>query len=119
MPFSCTETARGLLDSILHRVSTHEWWVHAATIMPDHAHLVLSFQREVAAVKSLRNWRHWTARAFGFRWQRDFFEHRLRSEESLEEKINYLLQNPVRAGLVEEWSEWPFTILPARMGHDL
>jgi putative transposase len=116
MPFSRTETARGLLDSILHRISTQEWWVHAATIMPDHAHLVLSFPGEVVVVKGLRNWRHWTARTFGFRWQRDFFEHRLRSDESLEEKIDYVLQNPVRAGLVREWSAWPFTVLPSGLG---
>jgi hypothetical protein len=54
----------------------------------------------------------WTARAHGFDWQRDFFEHRLRHDESLQEKIQYVLENPVRAALVEDWWDWPFTILP-------
>jgi hypothetical protein len=36
MPFASPETARGIRDSILHRVNSRIWWVHAATIMPDH-----------------------------------------------------------------------------------
>jgi len=36
----------------------------------------------------------------GIKWQRDFFEHRLRSDESWREKADYILANPVRKGLV-------------------
>jgi hypothetical protein len=42
--------------------------------------------------------------------QRNFFEHRLRSEESVQEKAAYILQNPVRAGLVAEGCAWLFTL---------
>ena len=41
-PFFRPETARGLLDSIMHRIEKGEWWVYAATVMPDHVHLVLT-----------------------------------------------------------------------------
>jgi len=41
-------------------------------------------------------------------WQLDFFEHRLRREESLREKADYILANPVRAGLVARSEDWPF-----------
>jgi REP element-mobilizing transposase RayT len=110
-PFSCTETARGLLDSISHRVELEQWRVHAATIMPDHAHLVLGFPEEGVVGKAVRDWKRWTARVLGFRWQRDFFEHRLRHDESFQEKCRYVLENPVRAGLVEDWRDWPYTIV--------
>jgi hypothetical protein len=33
-------------------------------------------------------------------WQEESFDHVLRSNESLSEKVNYICQNPVRAGLV-------------------
>jgi putative transposase len=33
-------------------------------------------------------------------WQREFFDHLLRSSESYGEKWNYVRDNPVRAGLV-------------------
>jgi putative transposase len=110
-PFFRPETARGLLDSITHRIEKGEWWVYAATVMPDHVHLVLSFPEETVITNSLRNWKHWTSQAFEFQWQRDFFEHRLRSDESLQEKLDYVLQNSVRAGLVAEWRDWPFTLV--------
>ena len=101
--------AHGLLDSIVYRVNYGEWWTHAATIMPDHVHFVLSFPEKTLITKSLRNWKHWTAHELGFHWQRDFFEHRLRDNESFVEKLDYVLQNPVRAGLVADWEDWPFT----------
>ena len=48
----------------------------------------------------------------GIKWQRDFFEHRLRSDENWREKADYILANPVRKGLVTEVSQWPFVFLP-------
>jgi hypothetical protein len=32
----------------------------------------------------------------------------LRSSESLDAKIAYILENPVRAGLVSEWQQYPW-----------
>jgi REP element-mobilizing transposase RayT len=110
-PFSRLKTAQGLLDSVVYRVENREWWAHAATVMPDHVHLVLSFSEEALIAKSIRNWKHWMAHEFGFHWQRDFFEHRLRDHESFVQKLDYVLQNPVRAGLVADWNDWPFTIV--------
>jgi len=34
-------------------------------------------------------------------WQRGFFDHLLRSDESYAEKWNYVRENPVRAGLAQ------------------
>jgi len=39
-------------------------------------------------------------------WQPESFDHVLRSSENLDAKIIYLLENPVRAGLVGEWAEY-------------
>src|SRR6266446_4044086 len=41
-------------------------------------------------------------------WQPGFFDHVLRSDESYAEKWNYVKENPVRAGLVQIASEWPY-----------
>ena len=107
-PLACPETAAGLLESILHQMQIRFWYVHAAMIMPDHAHLVLGFPLETDVAKCIRDWKRWTARAHGFDWQRDFFEHRLRHDESLQEKIQYVLENPVRAALVDDWAGLAF-----------
>ena len=41
-------------------------------------------------------------------WQPEFFDHLLRSDESLREKIAYVHNNPVRAGLVKDPKDWPY-----------
>jgi putative transposase len=79
-------------------------------LMPDHLHMLVSFGREYRMVDVIGGWKRYAARQHGIDWQRNFFEHRLRSEESVEEKAAYILQNPVRAGLVAEGCDWPFTL---------
>jgi hypothetical protein len=41
-------------------------------------------------------------------WQREFFDHLLRTPESYERKWRYVLENPVRAGLVVKSEDWPY-----------
>src|SRR5438552_268113 len=51
-------------------------------------------------------------------WQRDFFDHVLRSAESYSQKWDYVCENPVRAGLVTDASEWPFAGEIATISHN-
>jgi REP-associated tyrosine transposase len=41
-------------------------------------------------------------------WQEGFFDHVMRSEESCDEKWEYMRQNPVRAGLCGQPDDWPY-----------
>ena len=81
-------------------------------ITPDHVHLVLSFpimEKKVQTIVS--KWKEWTAKTLKINWQRDFFEQRLRNDESFREKADYILANPVRAGLVERPGDWPYVFI--------
>jgi REP-associated tyrosine transposase len=42
-------------------------------------------------------------------WQRRFFDHVLRSDESYAQKWNYVRDDPVRAGLVTNADDWPYS----------
>ena len=42
-------------------------------------------------------------------WQVSFWDRFLREEESLEEVVLYVLNNPVRKGLVKEWRDYPYS----------
>jgi REP element-mobilizing transposase RayT len=42
-------------------------------------------------------------------WQREFFDHLLRSSESYSEKWNYVRDNPVRSGFVLSADDWPYS----------
>ncbi len=41
-------------------------------------------------------------------WQREYFDRILRSEEDVREKAEYIVNNPVRAGLVESQDQYPW-----------
>ena len=84
-------------------------WLHLLVLMPDHLHAIMSFNRTVGMRKSVREFKKYTARKHGMMWQRDFFDHRLRRDESYNEKAHYIRMNPVRAGLCSSPEEWPYT----------
>jgi len=76
--------------------------------MPDHIHFLVSFPQSDKPIQSIvSKWKEWTAKSLHLRWRRDFFEHRLRAEESIREKADYILDNPVRAGLVNNSEDSP------------
>jgi len=44
----------------------------------------------------------------GSLWQREFFDHLIRSNESYDQKWQYVVENPIRAGLATKASDWPW-----------
>ncbi len=92
--------------------------LRTAVVMPDHTHLLLSPLRDgdgwnfslpqiMHAIKgaSARKINLLLDRR-GPVWQEEFFDHVLRSNDSLTEKADYICQNPVRAGLVGAEGEY-------------
>ncbi|HSI14223.1 MAG TPA: hypothetical protein VK961_19395 [Chthoniobacter sp.] len=101
-----------LAESIERRNESGTWWVHVFAAMPDHCHALISFPQERVMTKVISEWKRWVATQRNIRWQTDFFDHRLRHDESFDEKSRYILQNPVRAGLIQNAEDWPFVWLP-------
>ncbi|PIY07934.1 MAG: hypothetical protein COZ18_14895 [Flexibacter sp. CG_4_10_14_3_um_filter_32_15] len=46
-------------------------------------------------------------------WQTESYDHYVRNDKELENIKHYILENPVKAGIVEKWTEYPFTYLKA------
>ncbi len=99
-----------VLCALQHYVSTSNLSLLRAVIMPDHIHLILRASENAEFAKVISNFKAWVARVCGIEWQRGFFDHRLRDEESYYEKSNYVAMNPVRKGLCENPSDWPFAM---------
>ena len=78
-------------------------------LMPDHLHGIIAFAREPGMKTTVNDWKKYLARNHGVEWQRDFFDHRLRTTAELEEKSDYIKMNPVRCGLCENPEHWPWT----------
>jgi len=83
--------------------------------MPDHVHLLISAsEREsiiefVGEIKSLSTKMAWQHGYSGTIWQRSFYDHFLRKDEDCKMVANYIVHNPVRAGIVEHWQNYPFS----------
>jgi REP element-mobilizing transposase RayT len=82
--------------------------------MPDHVHVIAT---GVSAESDLRafmdGWKqktgHTHKHATSSRlWQGGYFDHILRAEEDRAAVIRYLLENPIRAGLVQELRKYPY-----------
>jgi REP element-mobilizing transposase RayT len=82
--------------------------------MPDHLHMLVVFAPDKEMKKVVSQWKENTAKRIGIQWQRDFFDHRLRKEESVREKADYALNNPIRKGLVTRIEDWPYVWMPER-----
>jgi putative transposase len=89
-----------------------DWAVLAAILMPDHLHLIATpVEDRDAKVGNLsaavKRWMRQELNA-SWHWQRGSFDRLLRRDESLGEKWLYIEENPVRAGLVQCWEDWPY-----------
>ncbi|HWA85813.1 MAG TPA: transposase [Opitutus sp.] len=111
----CTPTvSEKLLRSIRHYHETQRWYVCLWLLMPDHLHALVSCPRQETLAKVIGAWKRFTARDAGTAWQRGFFDHRLRHDESFEEKARYIRLNPVRKALVARPEDWPHFWQPER-----
>ena len=101
----------------LKSLDLHGWAVGSYVIMPDHVHF---FCTDAAGTTPLSRmvgaWKQWSAKEIcpllevePPLWQNEFFDHLIRSGESYSEKWNYVRNNPVRAGLVEDADHWSFS----------
>ena len=88
--------------------------------MLDHVHLILTTKRKpdgwsFSLPEILQGVKSRSARKVnavlgrtGPVWQPESFDHVLRSDESLCKRMDYVCLNPVRAGLVGDWREYPW-----------
>ena len=106
------ETSALALGSARHRHAAGDWFALLFLLMPDHLHALVAFPPHKAMVEVVPLWKGYLARMAGIRWQRGFFDHRLRCAESWEAKALYIRMNPVRAGLIANPENWPYQWQP-------
>ena len=103
----------------LHYSDKKDYGLICYTIMPNHVHLVLHLLEKARGVdKIMQSIKKYYARDSdqilnrkGSFWQSESFDHIVRDEDELNRIINYVIMNPVKAGLVEKWEDWEHTYL--------
>jgi REP element-mobilizing transposase RayT len=106
----------GVGDAVLTAMAyNHEhlvWRCQLCLLMPDHLHAIIAFPAEPGMQTLIKNWKKFVAGKCGVKWQRDFFDYRLRDHHELQEKAEYVLMNPVRKGLCERMEDWVWVYRP-------
>ncbi|HEY9075246.1 MAG TPA: hypothetical protein VIO61_01795 [Anaerolineaceae bacterium] len=111
-----------IVSEALHHRDGKVYDLLAYCIMPTHVHLVCKIFNQVegddpiplqVVMQSLK--RHTALHANrilgrqGAFWHEESYDHVARSWEELERIIWYVITNPVKAGLVENWQDWKWT----------
>ncbi len=108
------------LDAVLHG-HTKKHFLSVCVVMPDHVHLVINplvdhkrscYWSVGELTQVIKGYSAYVInRELGSKgklWQTESFDHVLRRSDSLIQKVDYILQNPVRKGLVARSSEYPW-----------
>ena len=105
-------TSRALFDTARIYHERGRWNLSLFLLMPDHLHALVGIDGRDSLSQLIRDYKRITAKLACVEWQRNFFDHRLRHDESLAEKFAYICQNPVRAGLIINERDWPYVFTP-------
>lgn len=114
------QIAQLVYDSLLHR-DGEVYDLDCFSILSNHGHVVFkplleteeTYYALAAIMQSLKGY---TARKAndilkrrGQFWQHESYDHVVRDEAELLRIRRYVLENPVKAGLVKHWDEWPWS----------
>jgi|TARA_B110000438_G_scaffold287660_1_gene320221 putative transposase len=102
--------AESLLGAASFYMNQSSWFVRLFLLMPDHCHALISFPPDSNMSGTIGDWKRFTAKKTGVVWQKGYFDHRIRCDESWEEKADYIRMNPVRKDLVLKSSDWPWVL---------
>jgi len=89
--------------------------VWAYCFMPDHVHLLVEgldshadMRRFVSLFKQKTG--YWYRRTYNERlWSSNYYEHVLRDDEATIAAVKYIIRNPVRRGLAEDYDNYPYS----------
>lgn len=105
-----------IIMEALHFFHGQRYCLHAWTVMPNHVHVLLTPQLGESLSQILHSWKSFTAKKAnsiigrtGSFWQREYFDRAIRSEEHFVAAIQYIENNPVKAGLCKAPADWHFS----------
>ncbi len=109
-------------DSI-HYWNKKRYRLFCFCIMSNHVHLLIQPNKEnrenyYSLAKILYSIKRHTAGKCNRRlnrkgqfWYHESYDHQIRNEEDYFYQLNYIVQNPVKANLVDDWQEWDYTFM--------
>ena len=115
--FKEAEVIGSLIDMLIETARSERFDVLAYCFMPDHFHLLVIGKDDKSNLKKFislfkQKSGYWFKKNYNENlWHISYYDHILRKEESIENVALYILENPVRKGLVSDFREYPFSRL--------
>jgi len=107
--------AASIVENALLHFQGERYALSAWTVMPNHVHAVVTPFADQNLPKILHSWKSFSAHEInkilgrnGHVWEKESFDHLVRSESAFEKFVRYTESNPVVAGLCESAELWPF-----------
>ena len=105
------------VDALRLQTARMHYMVYAFCVMPDHVHVLCqpNAERPISLISFVQQLKSGASRRLHLLgaaeriWQRGFHDHILRREENIAEVVNYILANPVRAGLTTDYAVYPYS----------
>ena len=95
--------------SALQHFDMVRYHLYAWCVMPNHVHVLFRLLDGHALDSVLHSWKSYSAKKAnrllgrtGKFWQREYYDHMVRSEDAFYRIVNYIFQNPEKAGL-RDW----------------
>ena len=112
--FNRAGTADIVLESLNWLEDQGKIVLDAAVVMPDHLHFVAGMKYGFLP-DTMHSFKSYTAQKInkllqknGPFWQRHYHDHAVRKDEDLHKVVLYTLNNPVRAGLIDDFHDYPY-----------
>jgi REP element-mobilizing transposase RayT len=120
--FVTFRTSKGMLsvdeqEAVLKHVKRGDgefYDLRAAVVMPDHVHLLLTPKEEYSLSRVMKGIEGGSARTIntmrhqsGQVWQHESYDRIVQEEDDLLEKVEYLFNNPLKAGLTDDPLNYP------------
>ena len=112
--FSDVRLGAFVAEEILLSDQESRTYTFAFVVMPDHLHWLFELRPGQSLSSIVQRTKGWSAYRINLArgssgpvWHTGFHDRAVRAEESLESLGNYVIHNPVRAGLVSEIDEYP------------
>ena len=108
--------AADLVTEEIRTLHSKTWQILGFCVMPTHVHLLaLNVDGSLLDLMKRPKGRVSTRLRGQIEsplWQRAFHDHILRRNEDINRTIRYLLENPVRAGFVDQWTQYRWSGSP-------
>ena len=117
-----------LRESFFVSKQKYNYTIDAIVILPDHFHVIITpkypddyphiirtikqhFSRYCPEIDIAHIHQSWSREKKGYSlvWQKRFYEHTIRNEKDLIEKMQYMHNNPVKHGYIDEVDKWEYS----------